>query len=165
MPQAREPVKAQAPRCHRQALTGPRPCSETSEQGCAPPPCGARPILILEVPPCIALWLSASLILRPCAGLSAPGAASASASPAPSVLCLLLRLMQAQSVPAWPAIWLRPVFAPSAGRSFASSNVRPAEGEKKRAARAALPWLDTIRNNCEPVTARKRSDGAGKRRI
>lgn len=83
--------------------------------------------LVLPIVP----LLFGSLILRPCAGLSAPGAASASVSPAPSVLCLLLRLMLAQSVPGWRVIWLRPVSAPSAGRWFASSNARPAEGEKK----------------------------------
>jgi hypothetical protein len=53
------------------------------------------------------------------------------------VLYSLLRLMLAQSVPAWPAIWLRPVFAPSAGRSFASSNA-PAVNRKKKEPRERL---------------------------
>jgi hypothetical protein len=83
--------------------------------------------LVLPIVP----LLFGSLILRLSAGLSAPGAASASASPVPSVLYLLLRLMLARSVPAWPVIWLQPVPAPSAGLSFASSNGRPSEPKKK----------------------------------
>lgn len=142
VPPARWSVKAQAARFLRKALTAHRPGSVIANRAARPLPVGAPPhfkcwrfskwhVLIF------ALWLSGSLILLPSAGSSAPGAESASASLAPSVLCLLLRLMLAQSVPAWPAIWLLPVSAPSAGLSFASSNGQPA-GPKKKEPRKRL---------------------------
>jgi hypothetical protein len=47
------------------------------------------------------------------------------------VHCSLLRLPLVLSVPAWPVIWLLPVFAPSAGLSFASSNGQLVNRKKK----------------------------------
>ena len=167
MPAGRLPVKAKTSR--QRAGLDSEPPGQREQTGVSRPLGGSPHFSPLEVSTWLVLpivpLLFGSLIPRLSAGSSAPGAASASASPAPSGRCSRLLLMLAQSVPGWRVIWLRPVSAPSAGRWFASSNARPAEGEKKRAARAALPCLDTIRNNCEPVTARKRSDGAGKRRI
>lgn len=116
------------------ALTVSRPASG-SEQGCPAPLGGSPHFSPLEVSTWLVLpivpLLFGSLIPRLSAGSSAPGAASASASPAPSGRCSRLLLMLAQLVPGWRVIWLRPVSAPSAGRWFASSNARPAEGEKK----------------------------------
>ena len=133
VPAGRLPVKAKTSR--QRAGLDSEPPGQREQTGVSRPLGGSPHFSPLEVSPWLVLpivpLLFGSLIPRLSAGSSAPGAASASASPAPSGHCSHLLLMLAQSVPGWRVIWLRPVSAPSAGRWFASSNARPAEGEKK----------------------------------
>lgn len=53
-----------------------------------------------------------------------------------------------------------PAFFRASVSGFAANKNLSASWQQKRAAKAALPYLDTIRNNCRSKSTEKRSAGA-----
>ena len=157
MPADRLPVKAKTSR--QWASLDREPSGRQEAIGASRPSGRFAPLLTLEVSKWLVLpivpLLFGSLILRLSAGSSAPGAALGSPYPAMGGRCSRPPLTLAQSVQKCLKSWHLLASCLAAGWWYASSNDRPAEGEKKEPRKAAPLRLDTISNISRAKTTEK----------
>lgn len=123
------------------------------------PSCGRTPYFIVRCLPC-SLSVPFSRILRKSGILLVLLVACLSslwpALPPGLLLSLVLVLVSAGA--GLPAAL--PAFFRASASGLAANKNLSASWQQKRAAKAALPYLDTIRNNCRSKSTEKRSAGA-----